>query len=511
MLFDARRTTEAIDSLREAARLCPDASEIHYNLATCHQRLGNNEDAIVAFRRALSLRPHFPAAHHNLGVVLQSWQDFAAAAECHRAAVSQKPDFVEAHVGLATALNALRRRDEAEGSFRRAIELDPANARTLFSWGSALHQWRRLDEAELAYKACLRLEPRNVQAHYNLAACLQVQGRIREAIEHLELVLTIDPNYRQAQYFCGTLYLLLGDFARGWPLHEARSTNPPDDGWHRQARWNGEELRGQRIVLHAEGGLGDTMHFIRYAPLVRQRGGDVVLEVQPALIPLLRQSGLAPLLPLGAEISPPCQYHASLVSLPMIFGTTFDTIPAQIPYLWAEEGLIRSWGDRLKPYTGLKVGIHWLGSDIAVLEGRRIALREFEVLARVPGVTLISLHKSNAMEEVAALADRFRVVDFGDELDTIHGAFMDTAAIMKNVDLVITCDTATAHLAGAMGVPVWIALMLSGDWRWLLDRENSPWYPTARLFRQTAIDDWTGVFVRMAGELARLAATRSGP
>ncbi len=286
---------------------------------------------------------------------------------------------------------------------------------------------------------------------------------------------------------------------------------PRAAGARRERSWKGQELGGQRIVLHADVwqedtlryiGLGDTLHFVRYASLVEERGGEVVLEVQRPVIPILRQSGFREVVPLGAEISPACQWHAPIASLPRLFGTTLETIPASIPYLSADDELIRTWSERLAPYKGLKVGIQWCGGSASQSERRRISLLEFEPLALVSGVTLISLQQHEGCVELAALGDRFPVVDLGADVDKAHGPFMDTAAIMRNLDLVVSCDTSVVHLAGALGVPVWVALMLAPDWRWLTDRQDTPWYPTVRLFRQTHLDDWSGVFHRMAAELS---------
>jgi hypothetical protein len=199
------------------------------------------------------------------------------------------------------------------------------------------------------------------------------------------------------------------------------------------------------------------------------------------------------------------------MSLPRVFGTTLESIPGGVPYLNAAAELVDLWREKLRPYRGFKIGIHWHGSQIAIGDLRVIPLAMFEALARVEGVTLVSLQKNEGLDQIGAVANRFRVVDFGDELDSAHGALMDTAAIMKNVDLVVTNDTVTAHLAGAMAVPVWVALIYSAEWRFLADRDDSPWYPTMRLFRQDRLDDWGGPFERMARELAGLVAQRPRP
>jgi hypothetical protein len=240
---------------------------------------------------------------------------------------------------------------------------------------------------------------------------------------------------------------------------------------------------------------------------VQKRGGDVVFHVQAPLVPLLHESGLEPA-PIGAPVRPPADLQAPLMSLPRIFGTTLESIPAQVPYLTAKAELVDAWREKLRPLGGFKIGVHWHGSQIAIGDMRVIPLAEFEPLARVPGVTLVSLQKMEGLDQIAAVADRFKVVDFRNELDEAHGALMDSAAIIKNLDLVVTNDTVTAHLAGGLAMPVWVALLYSAEWRWLAAREDSPWYPTMRLFRQTRLDDWNGVFTRMATKLAALVGRR---
>jgi hypothetical protein len=255
-------------------------------------------------------------------------------------------------------------------------------------------------------------------------------------------------------------------------------------------------------VLHTEQGLGDSLQFIRYAPLVKQRGGTVVVEcLRPLARLLARCPGIDRLVVKGSDL-PAFDVHASLMSLPALLGTTLATVPADVPYLFADPELVERWRRELAPLPGFKVGIAWQGDPTHPKAGARaIPLRHFEPLARRPGVRLFSLQKGPGTEQLRDVAGHFDVTDFGNRLDEASGPFMDTAAVMKNLDLVITSDTAIAHLAGGLGVPVWVAVPAVPEWRWLLGREDSPWYPTLRLFRQARPGDWEGVFARMATEL----------
>jgi len=266
-----------------------------------------------------------------------------------------------------------------------------------------------------------------------------------------------------------------------------------------QPKWSGGSLSGKTILIWAEQGFGDTLQFIRYAPLVKERGGVVVVECQKPLADvLLRCTGIDRLIAAGDEL-PQFDVQAPLVSLPGLFGTTMGTIPAHVPYVFAEPGLIEVWREKLRHVNGLRIGINWSGRvDPGPHKQRDIPPEHFLGLGAVPGVRLISLQKGGGDP---SLALRACAMDFGDELDTAHGAFMDTAAIMMNLDLVITSDTSVAHLAGALGLPVWVALPFVPDWRWMLDRSDSPWYPTMRLFRQKSRGDWAGVFREIGAAL----------
>jgi hypothetical protein len=253
--------------------------------------------------------------------------------------------------------------------------------------------------------------------------------------------------------------------------------------------------------VHAEQGLGDTLQFIRYAKLLADRGECVVIEAPKALFYLLRQSGFENLIPRGEEL-PPFDVQIPLLSLPLAMSSSMGGIPTDVPYLSADSARVAEWGQRLQPFVGTRVGINWQGNPEYTFDRfRSVPLQEFAPVAAIPGVHLISLQKQFGMAQMASLRDQFAVVDLGEQLDATTAPFLDTAAVMKNLDLVITSDSAVAHLAGALGVPVWLATSYAAEWRWQVNREDSPWYPTMRLFRQPALHDWNSVFRRMAKEL----------
>jgi hypothetical protein len=304
-------------------------------------------------------------------------------------------------------------------------------------------------------------------------------------------------------------WLLMGRSEQGWPGYEWRwrckefaplpPLHPP--------RWDGSPLAGRTILIQTEQGVGDTLQFIRYVPLVQESGGRVILVCQPALVPLLRRSPRIERLVAHGESLPEYDVHVPLLSLPGLFGTTLDTVPAAVPYLDAEPALMEAWRHRLGSYAGFRVGIVWQGNPQFRFDRlRSIPLAQFSPLAQVPGVHLVSLQNGAGRDQLSALPGSFPVTDLGHQLDDATGAFLDTAAVMKNLDLVISSDTAAAHLAGALGVPVWVPLHDVPDWRWLLDREDSPWYLTMRLFRQSRPGQWEEVFERIAAALQRRLA-----
>jgi hypothetical protein len=346
------------------------------------------------------------------------------------------------------------------------------------------------------------------EAHNSLGSALSAWGQIEDALAHYEIAIALKPDYVDAHWNRALVRLLQGDYERGWPDYEWRWRCRH---WQRpnfaQPVWEGGSLEGKTILLYAEQGLGDTLQFIRYAPIVQARGARVILQCQAMLIPLLsRCAGLDEIVPLG---SPPPAFDvwAALMTLPALVGTTLETIPAHVPYLRADPALAEHWRRQLSTIDGFKVGIAWQGSTTHAWDRHRsVPLAAFEPLAQVPGVRLISLQKGAAVQQIHELAGRFAVIDLGEQVDRTAGAFMDTAAILQSLDLVVSVDTAVAHLAGGLNVALWLALHHTPDWRWLRGRQDSPWYPSARLFRQPAPGDWAAVFAQMAEALLETAS-----
>jgi tetratricopeptide (TPR) repeat protein len=562
------RHREAVEGFQQALAVKPDYAKAHLNLGDTWQDLGEMRQAEACFCRVLELQPDSAKAHNNLGTVLRSQERFEEAAGHLRRAIELEPRFEEAHANLGAALLDLRRYEEAVDSIRQALALNPQYAKAHNSLGAALRAQEKIEEAMASYRRAIELQPSLAEAHTNLGCALQDLGRYGEALACFQQTLRIDPQHADAHFAVASIHLLQGRLEQGWPEYEWRlkAKNRPAPRLPGPP-WDGSPLEGRSILLHAEQGMGDTLQCVRYARLVHQRGGRVTVGCPERLVRLLATCPGIDHVAAEVSLAEGFDYHAPLMSLPGIFGTTLESIPADVPYLFAEESLVTLWRERLAEIRGFRVGINWQGNPKYLGDKyRSFPLAHFEPLARVPGVGLVSLQQGVGVEQIAESAQSNRhtpcavrspigsaameadgtrsvpaaldgqhrrdeqsdatagaslrsapgtqrqkpacieVFELGEDVDRSHGAFMDTAAVMKVLDLVITSDTATAHLAGALGVPVWVALPFSPDWRWLLDREDSPWYPTMRLFRQPRPRDWLPVFERMAVELERLVA-----
>jgi FkbM family methyltransferase len=502
-LYEQGKLDEAAAAFRQALTVKPDLAEAHNNLGLVRASQGHLDEAITAYRRAIVLKPAFAEAHNNLGIALrQSGQAEGAVASC-REAVRLKPDLPEAHNNLGSALEEVGRYDEAITTLQTALRIKPDFSKAHNNLGIAYWYLGRFDEAAVSYRRAIELMPEMAEAHNNLGNVLRDQGKLDEAAACYRQAADLRPNYADPHWNQSLVWLLEGDFERGWAEYEWRwklkSFKPRPCT---QPLWDGSPIEGKTILLAAEQGLGDTIQFIRYASLVRQRGARVIAEVQRPLRQILGTAPGIDEMVVQGEATPPFDTYMTLLSLPRLLGTRLDTVPADVPYISAPPELVDKWREEIKSLPGFKVGIAWKGSPQNRTDrGRSLPLNLFEALAGLPGVTLVSLQKGQGSEQIAEVKDRFQVVDFGDRLDAEAGPFMDTAAIMRHLDLVVTCDSSLAHLAGALGAPVWIALMLTPDWRWLSGRDDSPWYPSARLFRQTRVADWPGVFERMAAAL----------
>jgi Flp pilus assembly protein TadD len=561
VLKEQGRLTDAEAAYRRAIQLNPENSHVYNNLGNLLNTLARFDDAERCYHEALRLNPNDPEAHSNLGVMVTGLGRLDEAARHYHEALRVGPNHVPAHYNFAThlllraekarspgkrewhlkalehltkalaaiermgrfvpespqvynnlgtVLRELGRHGEAETAFRQSLVLKPGRAEVLTNLGQVLRAQGRLDEAEQCFVQAVQADPAFAGAHNNLGLICMERRALTDARAHWEEAVRLKPELANAWVNLAVLALLQGDFTRGWELYEWRWRADDEISVHQsfdQPVWDGTPLNGRTIFLHFEQGLGDTIQFVRFAPLVQERGGTVVLELPHALAPLLQGcAGVDRIVPVGTEL-PRFDTHAPLMSLPRILGTTLETIPATIPYVTAEPTRVAAWRDQLDRLPGLKVGIVWQGNPLLGNDRiRSVPLARFAPLAHVDGVQLIALQKNAGREQLPAFAAEHAIIDWGGRLDETTGSMVDAAAVLMGVDLFISIDTALAHLAGALGRPVWVALAFAADWRWQLDRDDSPWYPTMRLFRQTQPGDWEGVFVRIAQQLAEVVA-----
>ncbi len=496
----------------QALRLKPDFAEAHSNLGEVLEQQGRCEEAESHCRMALQLRPEFPQAFNALGNALLGQKRFDEAVACYQEALRLNPGMAKALNNLGNALVALNELDEAVDSYQQALRLEPQFAEASYNLGNALRRQGKLDEAKACYRQAIAIKPNHVGAHNNLANVTKEQGRFDEALACYDQAMRCDFGLGETHLNRGMLLLLVGRWEEGWPEYEWR-WRTKEFAWYepQRPRWDGSRADGRTILVDCEQGNGDTLQFVRYAALVKERAAaTVMVRCQPALVPLLATcAGIDRVVPNGAAL-PPFDFQVPLLSLPGIFQTTPDSIPAKVPYLSVDPSLVERWRQELSAANAnqrpaLQVGIAWKGSPTFLYDRERsIPLLQFDRLAKLHGVRLISLQKGPGTDQLRALGGRFHVVDLESRLGDENTSFASIAAIMKNLDLVISCDTAIAHLAGALGIPVWLALPFVPDWRWLLRREDTPWYPTMRLFRQTRPGDWDDVFERMAVALRQL-------
>jgi tetratricopeptide (TPR) repeat protein len=536
------RPEEAVEAHRRAIALEPRLAEAHCNLGNALQALGLSDDAAASLARAVALKPELAEAHNNLGNVLKSQGLLGQAIAAYRRALEARPNYSDAWYNLGNTLLASRQPAEAESAFSRALLISPRNAEAHNNRGQALKELGRPDEALDACKKAIALNPAYAGAYTNLGNIMQTAQRWEEAIaahrRALELqgdlveawsnlgnalmalnrtgealaayrsALRLRPDSAEIAYNECLVHLLQGEIPAAWEGYELRwglgslrrrpvQTRPP---------WSGNEpLEGRSIVVFSEQGFGDTLQFARYIPLLAERGAAVHAVVQDPLKSLVGRIRGVRSVGTPGEPWPECDFHCPLVSLPRAFRTALASIPSGVPYVIARPDRIEAAAGWLAPAGSPRVGVVWSGNPSHPNDrNRSLPVAALASVLTVSGRRWVSLQKElrPGEQEIIHAAG---AVDLSGQLND----FEDTAGAISQLDLVITVDTAVAHLAGAMGVTTWILLPFAPDWRWLLERDDSPWYPTARLFRQSKPGNWDSVLARVAGELKNRPAAKT--
>ena len=540
------RHAQAIDLIGGAIAINGAEAPYHSNLGTSLWKSGQLDAAIASYRRALELRPDYAMAHFNLATVLWKQQRLTEAEACYRTALACKPDYAEAWDNLGSVLKAQNKQDDAIASYRRAIEVSPNYPEAHNNLGTALLEQGRIEEATGYYRKALSLRPEYPEAHFNLGTAiwelgqpdaavvcyenaialrphdtdamlnlgtaLKELGRLDGAADCYRRVLAVDPKHPEAHCNLGIVLLAQGELAAGWQEHEWRWQTPQLINARREfahPQWYGETAIGSTLLIHAEQGFGDTIQFCRYARAAAAHGLRVILEVQRPLVRLLRDlPGVDEVIARGEPL-PEFDLHCPMLSLPLALGLTLTNLPGFVPYLHADPDQVAAWQSRLPEMTGAgpRIGLVWAGNprshsrSLAAVDRRRsLAPDRLAPLFKMHGLHYVSLQKGGPRAPID-----FPLTDVMDDMQD----FADTAALIANLDLVISVDTAVAHLAAAMGKPVWLLDRFDACWRWFTGRRDSPWYPGLRLYRQPRPGDWDAVLAEVANDLSQFTTTRT--
>ena len=535
------RLQEAIACCRKVISVTPKDPSKHMNLGILLRDLDQFEESARAFRRAIDLAPNYVEALLNLGSLLRYHQRYKEATECYQSVLRLQPEHPEALADFGAMLQAIGAKQDAAVYFLRAAKARPNNAAALTAIGTTFQEQGKLEEAAAHYRQAIERDQGFAPAHNNLAMVLAEQGHYDQALSHYRQAIHSKPDFYEAWSNLGNLYLdmdrpedtlfayrkamairpdgpdghwnlsllllLQGDFAQGWPEYEWRWLRFKEFRRNlRQPRWDGSDLAGRTIMVHAEQGFGDTIQFSRLLPHVATRGGRVLFECQPELVDLMASlPGVERIIPQGHPL-PDFSLQIPLMSVPEALGVRLETLTETTPYLRANEQRIEQWRHRLAvDGPGLRVGLSWAGRPTHKRDRQRSCrLADFAPLAQIPGMRIYSLQKWRPVakpgqgDDLQALGLIDHTASFAD--------FADTAAFIANLDLVIGVDTAIVHLAGALGKRVWTLLPFNPDWRWLRKRSDSPWYPTMRLFRQQQPGDWSAIIAQIAQELGNTAS-----
>jgi tetratricopeptide (TPR) repeat protein len=496
--LDLGHQGQAVTYFERALRLRPDVIELHNHLGSALHDLGRYEEAIAGYRKALELRPEAVDTLANLAAALRVQGQLDEAQARYERGLALQPNGVESLLGLGVVLRDRGLPAEAVARYEQALALAPDHPEAHNNLGVALVDLGRPREAQTHYKQALALDPQRPETHYNLGDVLQRQGLYAKALACYGQALTLRPDYPQAHFNRSLALLLTGEFDRGWEEYEWRFAVARYDRGFDQPLWSGERLDGKAILIHAEQGFGDTLQFARYVPAVAERGGRVILEVPQPLLRLLRTVAGASQVVAAGDPLPPFDYHCPLLSLPRVFKTNLAAVPDAVPYLSLPKGAATAWAERIDAAPGLRVGLVWAGTAVGAID-----LRSLRPIFEVADVSWFSLQVGDRSADIS-LSDGPKIADLAPWLTD----FAETAAAVSRLDLVISVDTSVAHLTGALARPVWLLLPRPSEWRWLRERHDSPWYPTARLFRQEDPDDWQTVARQVAAALVQMVFSR---
>ena len=506
LFAQVKKYPQAIKFLSKAIIVDPNHAGCFSNLGISFQKLRRLEEALSSYDKAISLQADYAEAYSNRGAVLQELKRFDEALSSYDKAISIKGDYAEAFNSRGTVLEELKRLEEALSSYHKAISINKDFTESYYNRGNVLHKLKRLEEALSSYDKAISLHEDYAEAYSNRGTVLEELKRLDEALSSYEKAISINKDYAEAYWNSSICYLLAGNFNEGWARYEWRwqsKSISKTAGIRKfsQPLWLGTEvLKDQTIFLYAEQGLGDTIQFSRYVSLVAGLGAKVVLEVQPSLVKLLSYlEGISQIISKGDKL-PNFDYQCPLMSLPLAFKTELKTIPSVSKNISTDEKKVEKWQAILGEKTKPRVGIVWSGAVNHKNDLQR-SLKLSQLITHLPSdYEYLSLQKEISDVDKEVLIECCKIKHFGDDLKD----FTDTAALCELIDIVISVDTSVAHLAGTLGKNTWVLLPYSPDWRWLLDRNDSPWYSSVKLYRQEKINDWESALVNIESDLKKL-------
>ncbi len=510
ILRDLDKLKEAEISLRKAIEIKPNYAEAYYNLGNILKDLGKLKEAEISYRKAIEIKPDYAKAHYNLGNLLKDNGKLKEAELSYLKAIGIKPDYAKAHSNLGNLLRELGNLQEAEMSYRKAIELNPTFAEAHYNLGNLLKELGNLQEAEMSYRKAIEIKPDYAEAHSNLGNLLRELGNLQEAEMSYRKAIEIKPDYAEAFWNLSLVELLQGDYINGLENYEFRFKKKKPTITQcitKLKRIEHKKLqKGEKLLVVTEQGLGDTLQYMRYIPYLRNQGLNISFCAQTKLHSLIQASGIDqnPLTPEQAETISDGKW-IPLLSLPRYLQVRQKNPIISKPYIFSTDELTKKWRDILSEEKRPIIGINWQGNpnvEKEELKGRSLALETFATLARNNNFKFLSLQKGFGSEQLEKCSFRNKFVNCQAQIDETWD-FLENAAIIENCDLIITSDTSIAHLAGGLGKSTWLLLQHIPEWRWGLERENTFWYPSMRLFRQKERHNWQEVMERVSSKLKK--------
>jgi tetratricopeptide (TPR) repeat protein len=508
--YQAGNLQQAENLYKEILENQPDNIDALYFLGVILQHKKDYDSAISSYRKTLHLNPHNPDVYYNLGLIFQDKAEADEAIKCYRQAIKLKPNFADVYYNLGLIFQDNAEADNAIANYKIFLQFNSKDADAYLNLGHAYQMKGQLDEAITYFQKAIQFNTDLPEAYCNLGSAFRDKVQPEVAIPYYQKAIQLYPDFADAHWGLARSLLLAGNFNQGWKEYEWRwkSTDYLKYScFHRPVNFtqpilNGSDIAGHTVLIYAEQGLGDEIQFVRYAPLVAQHGAKVIIECHKELSTLLQPIESVKHVIVQGEPLPDFDVQCPLLTLPLVFNTTLENIPAKVPYIFVNPVLRQGWKDKIQQDNSkMKVGLVWNGNPKNKNDmNRSIPFSKISQFIHCSDITFYSLQKGNAAEQSRNRPLGMKLVDLSEEINN----FSDTAAIIENLDLTISVDTSVAHLAGALGKPIWTLIPFAPDWRWMLNREDSPWYPTMRLFRQLSPGDWESVIFRVKDELRQL-------